>query len=100
MLGNVREFCSDWYSPDAYSEGSGIISNPAGPASGKERVIRGGSYNSNAASLRLAARDHTLHDAWMKTDPQIPKSLWWYSDNTDVGFRVVCEYDPAMESAN
>jgi hypothetical protein len=23
----------------------------------------------------------------------MPKSLWWYSDVADVGFRVVCEYE-------
>lgn len=25
------------------------------------------------------------------TDPQMPKSIWWYSDCNHVGFRVVCE---------
>ena len=33
----------------------------------------------------------TEHDAWLKTDPQDPKSIWWYSDIRSVGFRVVCE---------
>ena len=27
------------------------------------------------------------------TDPQSPKSIWWYSDCNDVGFRVVRELD-------
>jgi hypothetical protein len=30
----------------------------------------------------------------MVTDPQSPKSIWWYSDCNDVGFRVVREYEP------
>ena len=34
--------------------------------------------------------------AWLKTDPQMPKSKWWYSDQIQVGFRVVCEPDSAM----
>ena len=51
--------------------------------------MRGGSYRSDAADLRSAARDHTRTDDWMITDPQSPKSIWWYSDCTDVGFRVV-----------
>jgi len=58
-------------------------------------VIRGGSFKNDAAGLRSAARDHTRTDAWLMTDPQIPKSIWWYSDCNDVGFRVVCEYKEA-----
>ena len=38
-------------------------------------------------------RDHTHHEAWLKTDPQQPKSIWWYSDIKGIGFRVVCEPD-------
>jgi formylglycine-generating enzyme required for sulfatase activity len=92
MLGNVREFCSDWYAPDAYSSGSGgEISDPQGPQTGEEHVIRGGSFLSDPSSLRSAARDHTLTDRWLMTDPQSPKSIWWYSDVKDVGFRVVRE---------
>ena len=41
--------------------------------------------------MRCAARAHTEHDAWLKTDPQNPKSIWWYSDIKGIGFRVVCE---------
>lgn len=94
MLGNVAEFCSDWYSPDTYSSyPDGVLSNPAGPGEGEERVIRGGSYRDGADRVRSAARDYTQTDAWLKTDPQIPKSVWWYSDCFHVGFRVVCEYN-------
>ena len=100
MLGNVREFCLDWYAADAY----GAVANsgatdPRGPDSGKEHVVRGGSYRSDAADLRCAARDHTREEDWLLTDPQSPKSIWWYSDCTDVGFRVVREYDEAVETA-
>ena len=92
MLGNVAEFCSDWYAEDTYGDyPAGPITNPAGPPEGEEHVIRGGSYRDGAEKVRCAARDHTRKDAWLKTDPQIPKSIWWYSDCTSVGFRVVCE---------
>lgn len=93
MLGNVAEFCSDWYAPDAYNNLSDGIRDPKGPASGTERVIRGGSFKSEAAEVRCATRDYTRDEDWMKTDPQIPKSVWWYSDCNMVGFRVVCEPD-------
>lgn len=93
MLGNVAEFCSDWYSPDAYKNLTDGATDPKGPASGEEKVIRGGSFKSEAESLRCAARDYTRTTDWMKTDPQVPKSIWWYSDSNMVGFRVVCEYD-------
>jgi hypothetical protein len=26
----------------------------------------------------------------------MPKSIWWYSDCIDVGFRVVCEIDTTV----
>ena len=65
--------------------------DPKGPESGTEYVVRGGTYASDAADLRSAARAHTLHDEWLRTDPQDPKSIWWYSDIKSIGFRVVCE---------
>lgn len=94
MAGNVAEFCSDWYQPDAYGQVQGeIVVNPKGPATGTEKVIRGGSYKDGAGKMRSAARDYTRTEAWLHTDPQMPKSIWWYSDCFHVGFRVVCEYN-------
>jgi len=94
MLGNVAEFCSDWYQPDILSKyPEGIIKDPEGPETGTEHVIRGGSFSNMAGSLRSAARNFTRTNDWLKTDPMIPKSIWWYSDCFNVGFRVVCEFD-------
>ena len=93
MLGNVREFCSDLYQSDIYAfYRDEIINNPTGPVSGNRYVVRGGSFKTAAENLRSAARDFTREDRWLLTDPQNPKSLWWYSDCNDVGFRVVCQY--------
>jgi formylglycine-generating enzyme required for sulfatase activity len=93
MSGNVAEFCLDYYSPDTYKKDSTEVINPRGPARGPEHVIRGGSFKSDAKDVRSAARDFTKTKAWLVTDPQMPKSVWWYSDCIDVGFRVVCETD-------
>jgi formylglycine-generating enzyme required for sulfatase activity len=96
MLGNVLEYCSDWYATDAYAQTATEVTNPKGPASGTERVIRGGNYISSAAEIRSAARQSTRHDEWLRTDPQMPKSIWWYSDIKGIGFRVVCESETAI----
>lgn len=91
MAGNVAEFCSDWYSPESYSQTGRQVINPRGPDTGTEYVVRGGAYYSDAAELRSAARGRTYTDEWLRTDPQVPKSKWWYTDCNYVGFRVVCE---------
>ena len=94
MLGNVAEFCLDYYDPTVYSKyPAGVVKNPKGPRNGEEHVVRGGAYNSSAKDLRAGRRDYTHTTDWLVTDPQVPKSIWWYSDSKNVGFRVVCEYD-------
>ncbi|MDD4032073.1 MAG: SUMF1/EgtB/PvdO family nonheme iron enzyme [Bacteroidales bacterium] len=93
MSGNVMEYCTDFYAADAYSQTGTEVSDPKGPAEGTEHVVRGGDYTRDAAEVRSAARDYSRHDQWLKTDPQQPKSIWWYSDTRSIGFRVVCEAD-------
>ncbi len=93
MLGNVNEYCQDWYAEDTYSKLTDGVTDPTGPASGKEHVIRGGSFKSEIGEIRSASRNFTKSVAWLKTDPQMPKSKWWLSDCNDISFRVVCEFD-------
>jgi len=54
MHGNVWEWCND-FSSDNY-QGSGGSTDPRGPASGQQRVLRGGSWASTAESCRSATR--------------------------------------------
>jgi formylglycine-generating enzyme required for sulfatase activity len=52
MQGNVWEWVSDWKA--AYL--SGAQTDPEGPASGSNRVLRGGSWDNGGAGLRSARR--------------------------------------------
>jgi formylglycine-generating enzyme required for sulfatase activity len=71
MAGNAEEWVADWYGeyPDS------AVTNPKGPETGDEKVIRGGSYGHGRAWLRSACREH---------DPPSARRAWR-------GFR--CTYD-------
>ncbi len=74
MLGNVGEWCSDWYGP----YGTEQVTDPTG-ASGNPplafRVLRGGGYLCNSYRCRVAWRGGTF--PWVK--------------NSAVGFRVAAD---------
>ena len=54
MLGNVREWVVDWYG--GYL--GGAVTDPSGPASGSDRVFRGGDFFNGAGVCRPAIRGH------------------------------------------
>ena len=71
MHGSVWQWCQDWYGEDYY--GKSDAENPAGPAQGTYRLLRGGSWNNYHMSCRSARRN--------RSDPDIRSNR--------VGFRIV-----------
>ncbi|WP_037908749.1 formylglycine-generating enzyme family protein [Actinacidiphila yeochonensis] len=63
MAGNVWEWCADWWTTDHPAT---LRANPAGPATGTSRVMRGGSYlchSSYCNRYRVAARTSNTPDS-------------------------------------
>ena len=90
MHGNAAEWTRDLYDAGFYAKSP--ADNPFNdPAKALyPHVVRGGSWDDEPARLRSAARRSSV-EAWSRRDPQNPKSLWWHTDATFVGFRVVAE---------
>ena len=63
VVGNVWDWCADWFSPLLPEAGT---RNPTGPGSGTARIIRGGSYLCHASycnRYRVSARAHNTPDS-------------------------------------
>ena len=55
MMGNVWEWCSDWYDRNYYENSP--AKNPQGPSDGLTRVLRGGCWRSKPNHLRTVDRN-------------------------------------------
>ncbi len=92
MHGNVSEWCLDHYDADLYAKlaRQGVVRGPVVLPTAKEYsyVARGGSWDDDPDRLRSSARLSSNLE-WSVQDPQRPQSIWWHTDATFVGFRVV-----------
>ena len=88
MMGNVAEWTLDGYAPH-YPAGDGVAVNPWNKATKLyPRVIRGGSWEDEPDRLRCGARLASTPD-WKSEDPQLPQSIWYFTDTYGLGFRLV-----------
>ena len=102
MHGGVMEWVIDGYSPEGYIALANMPSPiPFAqaiqwPKELSNRVVRGGGWEDEAPALRSAARLPSDDEEWKSTDPNIPKSPWWYTDDParGVGFRIFRSYRP------
>jgi formylglycine-generating enzyme required for sulfatase activity len=89
MYGNVTEWVLDQYDPDYYKRVAGGVTDPWNKATKPyPHSVRGGSWEDEAPACRSAARRGSER-SWKMTDPQLPKSVWYLSDATFVGFRII-----------
>lgn len=77
LRGNVAEWC---LAPDG------------------THVLRGGSFRDASKDLACDAR-RVPEEAWNRSDPNLPKSVWWLADAPFAGFRVACEGEPGADGA-
>ena len=81
---NVAEFfvLIDGASPEVYT------SLLVGSVRGVYETAKGGHYDDDPEALRSSAR-RASDASWKQQDPQLPKSIWYLTDATWLGFRIV-----------
>ena len=87
--GNVFEWVLDGGAP--YQPAKGVIVDPwVRGTKPYPHVARGGSFHPNhpTSTLRSAARIFS-NPSWKQQDPQLPKSIWYLTDATFLGMRLV-----------
>lgn len=94
MHGNVAEWVLDEYVADRYSQlkdNTTIAKATRWPTQLYPRVIRGGCWFDEPARCRTAARHQSDDPEWTVSDPNLPISPWWFTEEpaSGVGFRLV-----------
>ena len=94
MHGNVAEWVLDEYDPAHYGQlenGVSAIDAVKWPTKLYPRVIRGGCWFDEPEACRSAARRASDDPEWTLSDPNLPVSPWWFTEEPaqGVGFRVL-----------
>ncbi len=99
MYGNASEWTLDQYSEEGYVQakdmGDDDVLNPEKaynkPVKLTSRVIRGGCFLNDAEACNSFARIASQSKEWRDSDPNRPRSPWWFTDEpaTGVGFRLI-----------
>ena len=105
MYGNVSEWVLDQYSEEGYVQAKDVEEGKVlsleesynKPTKLFPRVIRGGSFLQTDEECNSFFRFPSNSKEWRSTDPNYPKSPWWFTDEpaTGVGFRIVRQFEPA-----
>jgi len=103
MHGNAAEWTLDQYAEDRYAKlGDGPVEawkSVNWPTEVYPRVIRGGSWLDEAVMARSAARQRSEEEEWKLSDPNLPLSPWWYTEEPamGVGMRLVRPLEPMSD---
>jgi sulfatase modifying factor 1 len=95
MHGNAAEWTLDEYAADRYEKlGNDAVAADKTvnwPTQLYPRSIRGGSWLDEPLMARSAARHKSEEDEWKLSDPNLPLSPWWYTEEPamGVGMRLV-----------
>jgi formylglycine-generating enzyme required for sulfatase activity len=91
IYGNVVEWCLDQYDAEFYKTQVDKVSVEPWNKATKPypHAVRGGCWDDDdPAKCRSAARRGS-DKSWKMQDPQLPKSIWYFTDAQWVGFRLV-----------
>ncbi len=103
LHGNMSEWCLDQYVPDFYAKLPSDRPTLMPVSLPNDRryphVARGGSWADDPTELRSAAR-RASSEEWSRRDPQSPQSIWWHTDATIVGIRVLRAVEEKPELKN
>jgi formylglycine-generating enzyme required for sulfatase activity len=79
MAGSVWEWTCDWYDSQFYAHSPN--DNPTGPATGEQRVLRGGSWTDCAQAVTVSFRMSRQSRSWTERD-------WADHFTANIGFRL------------